>query len=547
MRGKSRTVAFMLAALLMLGLASTVSAQVSYRVGSTPVDVVFTGKTEVMGEVNLVKNNPPSGGAQTTVSSSISIQYRNVVISNPFSGTAFLGAVVNINGVPTATTTTSSGIELQGSGLFADPRIGIYMIGADKVGLSMPAGIVIPAEGLGQVDSRLFVNGVRADVTGITYPNGQVQAYLSSTIPNANSFTNVSDVTVARTAPDLLVDNTPKTYALCVQDETSPVVKVTEGFSGEFIDYRTTTIPGARKRYGANNNHWIQIKTSALIDGVDVEWPAVVDATIPAGSVPVGTVIQLVLVTPSSGIGDTILYEYQTNNQAASDSIVDVFNIVPTITFDVNSTVGTMTFQVELAPVHTSSSTHVPRFVEHLIPDPAATLIGINKCATYLLFPFLTNAVGSNFDSGVAIANTSKDNAAFGCPETGDDAICGAQPQFGPITLYAYPQGLAADPPLTATTPEVASGDTWAGSLSNIPGMAGFQGYVIAVAQFQYAHGFAFITGKYNNGTVFDVAEGYLALVIPDPSITGGRYASPADVAGDVTNHSSNSGENLGN
>ncbi len=53
----------------------------------------------------------------------------------------------------------------------------------------------------------------------------------------------------------------------------------------------------------------------------------------------------------------------------------------------------------------------------------------------------------------------------------------------------------------------------------------GFQGYLIAKCDFQYAHGFSFIVGKYNSGSVFDVAHGYLALVIPDPSITA-RAAS---------------------
>jgi hypothetical protein len=65
------------------------------------------------------------------------------------------------------------------------------------------------------------------------------------------------------------------------------------------------------------------------------------------------------------------------------------------------------------------------------------------------------------------------------------------------------------------------SGDTWANTIDgSAPVFAGFQGYVIAKCDFQFGHGFAFIVGKYNSGTVFDVAHGYLALVIPDPAIT---------------------------
>ena len=49
----------------------------------------------------------------------------------------------------------------------------------------------------------------------------------------------------------------------------------------------------------------------------------------------------------------------------------------------------------------------------------------------------------------------------------------------------------------------------------SIDGAPEFQGYVIAVCEFQYAHGFAFITDGF--GGVRSLAQGYLALVIPTP------------------------------
>ena len=62
------------------------------------------------------------------------------------------------------------------------------------------------------------------------------------------------------------------------------------------------------------------------------------------------------------------------------------------------------------------------------------------------------------------------------------------------------------------TTPSVASGTVFTQVVSGVA--AGFQGYVIAQCNFQYAHGFAFITnaGASNNA----VAQGYLAGVILD-------------------------------
>ena len=227
--------------------------------------------------------------------------------------------------------------------------------------------------------------------------------------------------------------------------------------------------------------------------------------------------------------------------------MTEVFLVMPTVGFSVTSGVGSVTVQANLWPKlddFGGAANARPRFDDPLKNDPADALVTINKCVTYLLFPFVTNAAGSNFDSGMAIANTSKDNAAFGCPETGDDAKCGAAPQSGTITFYGYPQGNTSTV-LTATTPEVAAGDSWAGSLSFTEGFAGFQGYIIAVCQFQYAHGYAFITGKYNSGSVYDVAEGYLGLVIPDPAITDRtngivRSASPLGIG------AFNAGEILG-
>jgi len=47
----------------------------------------------------------------------------------------------------------------------------------------------------------------------------------------------------------------------------------------------------------------------------------------------------------------------------------------------------------------------------------------------------------------------------------------------------------------------------------NIDGAFEFQGYIIAQCEFQYGHGFAFITDGF--GGIPALAQGYLALVIP--------------------------------
>jgi hypothetical protein len=60
-----------------------------------------------------------------------------------------------------------------------------------------------------------------------------------------------------------------------------------------------------------------------------------------------------------------------------------------------------------------------------------------------------------------------------------------------------------------------------------------YQGYVIAVCNFQYAHGFAFILDP-----ALHVAQGYLALIIPGVQRANGANPFPGAGAG--------SGEQLG-
>jgi hypothetical protein len=131
------------------------------------------------------------------------------------------------------------------------------------------------------------------------------------------------------------------------------------------------------------------------------------------------------------------------------------------------------------------------------------------------LFPFVTNQSG--FDTGLAISNTSTDPF-------------GTAAQQGPCTLNYF----GANAPAAVTTASVASGTTYVALAS--AQAPNFQGYMFAVCNFQYAHGFAFISdvGARN------LAMGYLALIVPDPARTSGNGANPFDEGGP------NSGEQLG-
>ena len=72
-------------------------------------------------------------------------------------------------------------------------------------------------------------------------------------------------------------------------------------------------------------------------------------------------------------------------------------------------------------------------------------------------------------------------------------------------------------------------------------GVTSFSGYVIAKADFQFCHGYAFIA----DASFYNIAQGYIAQVIPDPAIKNlsGRRAPVA--AADATNIPA--GESLNN
>jgi len=173
----------------------------------------------------------------------------------------------------------------------------------------------------------------------------------------------------------------------------------------------------------------------------------------------------------------------------------------------------------------------IPRFVPGNAPLNA---FEIDKCACNLLFPFVTNQAG--FDTGIAIANTTQDpGAAFGFDSTGQ--------QQGAITFFYYgvgnngaaapaPQTSGIVPAGTVLTYDVFSGGGAIGSGANglNASAAGFQGYIIAQTQFQYCHGYAFISALGIGPTGQGISEGYLGIVLDkSPTLPRTLFAAEND------------------
>jgi hypothetical protein len=113
------------------------------------------------------------------------------------------------------------------------------------------------------------------------------------------------------------------------------------------------------------------------------------------------------------------------------------------------------------------------------------------------------------FDTGVAIANTTADVSPFA-----------TRNQTGACTLnfFGSGAGTTTSAPFPSAGGNIAPGTLNAEQVSNIRN--GFSGYIIAVCNFQLAHGYAL----FSDTGIRNWATGYLALVLV-PDSNGNRPA----------------------
>jgi hypothetical protein len=221
------------------------------------------------------------------------------------------------------------------------------------------------------------------------------------------------------------------------------------------------------------------------------------------GNVPIAE------VSLSGGTGSAVWEVVNTN-----PNTIESFKFSVYLTYSANvpqnsPLPGTSTVNLSYAPTATSgvasSTASIPRFAG----DTAAArpIFTIAICRTILLYPYLTNQQG--FDTGITIANTSQD------PYTVGGNATGAQAGNCHITWYGGTTAAPTTPPAASDTGSIAAGTVWATTLQTTA--PGFQGYAFAVCNFQFAHGFAFISdvGARN------LAMGYLAVVLNDPGTNG--------------------------
>jgi hypothetical protein len=148
----------------------------------------------------------------------------------------------------------------------------------------------------------------------------------------------------------------------------------------------------------------------------------------------------------------------------------------------------------------------IPRFlINNVVASDEVAVV--TDCVTRLLYSWIVNVAG--YDTGIAIANTSEDDAAY--EPSGDDATS-AVAQGGPCVLTGYPA--AGGTPISFTTASIPAGQTLAFTISSVTGFSGFSGYVLAVCNFLNAHSFFFTTDGFGGAAAPNLAQGGQALVV---------------------------------
>jgi hypothetical protein len=415
-------------------------------------------------------------------------------------GVVTVGAGTAYTGIVSGNTVTFQGVNLPTSV-------------AGTISYFQVANVRVNASTATAVPFQTSESGLIAYTTSTT--SGVTTAYTS--IPATLS----SGLVVASLGPPKIT--TVTNYTVCGGNATgaSFTLNINQIISGAFLGLGQPPVgeggqysPGGASAVGVANADIINVTLAGLPSGSTAYVPqAITVGAIGAGLN--GTTLSIVGSTASTVVVGDVAYSVSSSGTVTIPYTVTAvsglgapansnFPVAVIVSFAANSTstVTTVTgnyFYAPSAATLTGPATTVPTFAVGNFT--AANGSVINLCQTTLLFPFVTNQVG--FDTGIALANTSVDNL-------GAAGKSFAVAQGGTCNLFFY--GPFA--PTVATVPDpggaLAGGATHAFQLSAVA--PGYQGYMIAVCPFNYAHAFAFLT--YGLTTNTGIAEGYLAEVL---------------------------------
>jgi hypothetical protein len=450
------------------------------------------GTTEMLPQTTL-QLQQPAGAAQASVTITIYlsptvaitsqvVNKNSETLATPAGGTA-------VNGVVTGSQVQFTGVVIpaNGTGSAVNTNVTIANIRVNASTLASSSGI---PQGVAE---QAFISGV----TGVTPgPSSSISvAYVQNGLAAATesgTTTNTICGGAAITTTNFVVtvaDAFSSAFKTQIDEQNGSIDPVNSGtrFTVTFGNVPANTQLYVPLSVIASSTAKIQLIASATAATAGTN--LVADAAVKNETQGLGA------VAISSGSG-TAIYEVTTDTLGAVATFpinVYLVNTAGSLTAPASAITAT----VSLAPIGSSATATYPNFVSG---SSTTTVSGSTfiACSTTLLFPFVTNQLG--FDTGFAISNTSTDTLGS---KSGDSVSA----QSGTCTLNFF----GASAPTTApVTSSVATGTTYTNAASVIA--PGFQGYLIANCNFQYAHGFAFVW--YAPETNTGAAMGYLGLVL---------------------------------
>jgi len=531
---KNRFLVLAVVLLAMISATGTANAQLfTCTAFSVPPQVRSEGVSELTGDI-IAQCTGGTGTVTTNVNLTLNTNMTN---NRDFSsGSTITDAVLWVNGSAASPAAAT-----------APPTA--FAIGTPRYGTRISDTQLQWADVLIPINGTVRISNVRANASQFgespafgTQIVGLLNFTGASSVPITNNVLNIATPTngLSRTYSDAIgllqceelgVDSDGNIVVGTATATNVFRIRLTEGFGSSFKTLGTaSTVPGVVSQ--AESGFSVATQATRLIirfynvpAGIRLGSPlsTTADTSFVTGATAVATKVvnadangaggTLATsnsdITPSGFAGGNVSVVYEVT--AASTGLVERIPVFITVAFKADTandkpTPGTIAVRADFAPLSTTSSSNAsapePRFVEEASSSDRAT---VSRCRSTLLFPFVTNQVG--FDTGWVISNTTK-----------DPLKTKAQAGTCTINYFGSTTGGGAAPPADTTTVVTAGTQIFAtvsggNSAFSIDAALGFQGYIITQCEFQFAHGFAFITDGF--GGVQAIAEGYLALVIP--------------------------------
>ena len=430
--------------------------------------------------------------------------------------------------------------------------------------------ITIATTGTPDGGETINLMGTRVDVSSLD-AGDEIIATISTTaptglIPIGQSRRGSVAAVVAEVKAGLTVGISAASRLICNLDATEdadndaataetpvggvPTITVTEGFNDAW-----------EAGDGALGGTSIAIVTMNLPEGVELRFPESVTFLNPGDennnvwatltlSGDAATEAVVGETSDEANDGSMVTYDYTQQEPGDSNGVMDSFAIpITVVTGDIDAGGGGIAdIWGVLSPQPADDDANVATVLSYLKDrgdrsrrPTMGDFLNIAECVTYLLFPYITCGAHADWDTGIAIANTTMDDGIFGLST-------GATAQRGAVTMYAFPTGTKSEgdnatemgymgkPTMAMLSGGLAAGDSLAMNLQRQrdvgwnAGLCHRQGRLPPCSR----NG---LRARISASGAIDAVHGYVALVIPDPEFGGDERQDRAAAEGEVLGH----------